>query len=77
MIKQHNGSDHRAGTAGTSDHPFQKHAQARLRVHHIDTHHGLSGQAKSFHYSRAVKIRHPLPVAAARKTSPKGAPMLG
>ena len=24
--------DHRAGT---SDHPFQKHAQARLRVHHI------------------------------------------
>ena len=24
--------DHRAGT---SDHPFQKHAQVRLRVHHI------------------------------------------
>ena len=32
MIESDNGSDHRAGTR---DHPLQKHAQARLRVHHI------------------------------------------
>ena len=32
IAKRDNGSDHRAGT---NDHPFQKHAQARLRVHHI------------------------------------------
>ena len=30
--KWDNVRDHRAGT---SDHPFQKHAQGRLRVHHI------------------------------------------
>ena len=30
--EQDNVRDHRAGT---SDHLFQKHAQARLRVHHI------------------------------------------
>ena len=31
-LKRDNVRDHRAGT---SDHPFQKHAQVRLRVHHI------------------------------------------
>ena len=37
-FKPHNVRDHRAGTAGTSDHPFQKHAQVRLRVHRIVIH---------------------------------------
>jgi hypothetical protein len=32
LCKPANGDDHRAGT---SDHPFQKHAQVRLRVHRI------------------------------------------
>ena len=32
LIKPNNVRDHRAGT---SDHPLQKHAQVRLRVHHI------------------------------------------
>ena len=31
-FKRDNVRDHRAGT---SDHPFQNHAQVRLRVHHI------------------------------------------
>ena len=32
LIEADNVRDHRAGS---SDHPFQKHAQVRLRVHHI------------------------------------------
>ena len=32
IVEPHNVRDHRAGT---SDHPLQKHAQVRLRVHHI------------------------------------------
>ena len=42
------------------NHCFQKPRGPRLRVHRIDTHHGLLGSEKAFPLQSSCKIRHPL-----------------
>ena len=49
--RQHNVRDHRAGTI---DHPFQKHAQVRLRVHHIVMPRYSAMQTSAICHSRSV-----------------------
>ncbi len=54
-------------THGPTSHSCQGRTQVRLRVHHIDTHHGLLGSEKVFPLQSSCKIRHPLPSAAGAK----------